>query len=353
MHISLVVSFLYTRIAMVTMIINSVLSIAMVLAALVLGILLRRLLVNRLKKTVLDNWITQTLGVVVITVPLILGVFGALAIWNAGFVALIFELSIFKKTDALISFFWQLVQTLLLAALGIGVARTVRAITIRSFGDSRVDINMRTLIARVLYLLILAITGFWILAVWQIPIGIPITVLGAFTVTLTVAFQDLLKNLVAGIYILVERPFYIGDQINITSGMITYVGKVEDIQLRATKMRQVSGEEVSVPNSFIFGNPIINNTYYGERRAILALVLPQADFAQSTTTHAILEVLKNHAAVTTKPDPAVMVGAFADEKITLLVRFWVTTGQVIDISDILYELHELLPQAEITVREPV
>lgn len=335
------------------MIITGVLSVAMILASLGLGILLRRLLVNSLKKTFLDNWITQTLGVVVIAVPLVLGFLGALALWNAPFVTQFLDVSIFRKTDLLINFSWQFIQSLLLAALGIGVARTVRAITIRGFGESRVDINMRTLIARVLYVLILAITGFWILSVWQIPIGIPITVLGAFTVTLTVAFQDLLKNLVAGVYILVERPFYIGDQINITSGMITYVGKVEDIQLRATKLRQVSGEEVSVPNSFIFGNPIINNTYYGERRAIVVVILPQADFSQEATLHNILEILKNHDSVTSKPDPSVMAAGFTDDKITLHVRFWVTTGQIIDISDILYELHELLPQAEIVVKEPV
>ncbi|MBA2678026.1 MAG: mechanosensitive ion channel [Ktedonobacteraceae bacterium] len=335
------------------MIITGILSVAMILASLGLGILLRRLLVNSLKKTVLDNWITQTVGVVVIAVPLVLGFLGALALWNAPFVTQFLDASIFRKTDLLIGFSWQLVQSLLLAAFGIGVARTLRAITIRSIGESRVDINMRTLIARVLYILILSITGFWILSVWQIPIGIPITVLGAFTVTLTVAFQELLKNLVAGVYILLERPFYIGDQINITSGMITYVGKVEDIQLRATKLRRVSGEEVSVPNSFIFDNPIINNTYYGERRAIVAVTLLQADFSQEATIHNILEILKNHDAVMSKPDPTVMVAGFVDDKIALEVRFWVTTGQVIDISDILYELHELLPQAEIVVREPL
>ena len=340
------------RAVTVTMIITSVLSIAIILASLGLGFLLRRLLVNRLKKTVLDNWITQTLGVVVVAVPLILGIFGTLALWNANLVTQFLDLNVLRKTDILISFSWQLVQSLLLAALGIGVARTIQAITIRGFGDSRVDINMRTLIARFLYFLILAITGFWILSVWQIPIGIPITVLGAFTVTLTVAFQDLLKNLVAGVYILVERPFYIGDQINITSGMITYVGKVEDIQLRATKLRQVSGEEVSVPNSFIFGNPVINNTYYGERRAILSVTLPQANFSQETTIHGILEILKTNDSVTSKPDPSVMAAGFAEDKIILYVRFWVTTGQIIDISDILYKLHELLPEAEIAVKEP-
>ncbi len=344
----------YTHTVTVTMIINPIfLSIAAMLVSLGLGLLFRRLLVNRLKKTVLDNWIIQTLGVLVIVIPLVLGSFGALAIWNTNQFDLFFTANVLKKTDVLLNLSWLLIQTLLLIALGIGIARTIQAVIVRSFGDSRVDINMRTLIARVLYFVILIIAVFWILAVWQIPIGIPITILGAFTVTLTVAFQDILKNLVAGVYILVERPFYIGDQINVTSGAITYVGKAEDIQLRATKLRLVSGEEVSVPNSFIFGNPVVNNTYYGERRAIVAVTLPQTDFSQETTIKDILQILKNHDMVTAKPDPAVMVSGFAEEKISLQVRFWVTTGQVIDISDILYELHELLPQAEIAVKEPV
>ncbi|GCE20303.1 mechanosensitive ion channel family protein [Dictyobacter kobayashii] len=326
---------------------------ATIIAALGLGLLLRRLLVRRLHKTVLDNWIIQTLGALVIIIPTLLGVIGALAIFNASFIITTLTENVFKNPQAAIPVSWSLIETVLILVLGNGVARTVRAMMVRSLGTSRVDINMRTFFARVLYIIILSITGFFILSVWNVPIGIPVAVLSAFTVTITVAFQDILKNLVAGFYILVERPFYIGDQINITSGMITYVGKVEDIQLRATRLRLTSGEEVSVPNLFIFSNAVINNTHFGERRSLLLLTMPQEDFDRDETSSKILMLLKEYHEVMTKPDPAVMVNSYEEGKVSLQIRFWVATGQIIDISTVVYELHNLFPNADISVKEPI
>lgn len=335
-------------------VINIALSSAMVVAAVGLGILLRRLLIRRLQKTVLDAWIIQALGVLVIAIPSILGIIGGLAIFNASFVVNALKMSA-SSTNSLdyIGGLYSIVQTILIAVLGYGIARTIRAVTLRSLGTSRIDINIRILFARVLYIITLCVTLAFLLSVWNVPIGVPVAVLGTFTVALTVALQDILKNLVAGFYILIERPFHIGDQVNITSGPVTYIGKVEDIQLRTTILRQTSGEEVSVPNLVIFSNAVINNTHFGKRRSILLLTMPQDDFERDETTSQILLLLKNYDEVMERPEPIVMVNGYEEGKILLHVQFWIATEQTIDISAIIYELHHLLPQASIAVKEPV
>ncbi|GCF07652.1 mechanosensitive ion channel family protein [Dictyobacter arantiisoli] len=333
--------------------IDIVLGVATLAAAVGLGILLRRLLTQRLKKTVLDSWIVQTLGALIFAIPALLGLIGALAIFNATLVVATLKYSIGGNPATAINAGWNLIQTILISLLSIGIARTMHAIIVRKFGTSRIDINMRTLMARILYIIVICIAIFFILTVWNVPVGIPVAVLGTFTVTLTVALQDVLKNLVAGFYILVERPFFIGDQINITSGMITYIGKVEDIQLRATILRLTSGEEVSVPNLFIFSNSVINNSHFGERRSILLLTMPQEQFDRDAMTSQILHLLKQYTEVMDHPEPTVMADSFQDGNITLNVRFWVATTQVIDISGIIYELHNLFPHANISVKEPI
>src|SRR5690349_7674806 len=108
----------------------------------------------------------------------------------------------------------NLVQTLLMIGLGVGIARTIRTLTIRALGENRIDINIRTAIGRVFYFVILTFAIFWILSIWQISIGIPVAAVGIVTVAITVAIQDILNDLVAGFYILLERPFHIGDQIS-------------------------------------------------------------------------------------------------------------------------------------------
>ncbi|MBO0789812.1 MAG: mechanosensitive ion channel family protein, partial [Ktedonobacteraceae bacterium] len=156
-----------------------------------------------------------------------------------------------------------------------------------------------------------------------------------------------------GFYILLERPFYIGDQINMTSGMTTFTGKVEDIQLRVTKLRLISGEEVAIPNMLIFANAVVNNTFYGERRATVLVTLPQEAFTPEETQQQMTTILRELDQVMEKPEPQVIFSGIADGKVTLTLRFWVASGQNIDISRIVYKLYEVLPTAELTIKEPL
>src|SRR5581483_1471673 len=134
-------------------IVRSLLIILTIVIALGIGLLLRRKLVARLKKTVLDNWIIQTLGVLVFLPVFIIATPIALIIssWGTDALARLYISLSSSFNDAfkavnVTSFVWNLFQTALLIALGIGLARTIRAITIRSLGENRIDINIRTLI---------------------------------------------------------------------------------------------------------------------------------------------------------------------------------------------------------------
>ncbi len=329
-----------------------------IVVALGIGLLLRRKLIARLKKTVLDNWIIQTLGVLVIFPPLIIATPIALIISSWGTKALtdlFYSLSnsfndAFKVVNVT-NFVWNLFQTALLIALGIGIARTIRAVTIRSLGESRIDINIRTLIGRSLYVIILLLAVIWILSIWNISLGIPVAFIGVITVAITVSIQDVLKDLAAGFYILIERPFYIGNTISITNAPVTYTGKVEDIQLRVTKLRLVTGEEVSIPNSHVFGGFVINTSYYGERRISVIVTLPHEAFRSVETQEKIRQTITDNEFVMPKPEPSILFSSYADKKITLIVHFWVTTEKADNISEVMHCLYTGLPDAELTVKE--
>jgi small-conductance mechanosensitive channel len=321
------------------------------LVALGLGLLLRRLLVRRLKRTVLDNWLIQTLGVVVVFPPIILAAAGSPLIWDPYLILYYWTIiSPQLKIEDIKAISFNVIGTLLLFALGVGIARTAKTLTIRGLSENRIDINIRTLIARVFYYIILALTIFWILTVWQIPITIPVTTIGVLTVAITVAIQDILKDLVAGFYILIERPFRIGDQISAMT-TVNYVGKVEDVQLRATRLRLVSGEEVTIPNSLVFGSAVINNTFYGERRATISVALPEEEFTKGETLSQLVEMVKHIERVEAKPEPTALLVGFADKHAQITVRFWVASGQYATVSDVVYELRQAFPNATLTVKE--
>ncbi len=330
---------------------NIVLTSSIMLIALALGLLLRQICVRRLKKTVLDNWAIQTLGILVIIPPVIVGTIVALAIWNNLF-SLIRDLTASHNIDVY-TIGLNLAESLILIALSIGIARTVKKLTIRGLGDHRLNINTQALLGRMVYITVLILASFCILSIWQIPVGIPVAAIGVVTVVITIAFQDILKDLVAGFYLLLSKPFFIGDQISITIAPTVYVGKVQNVELRATRLRLISGEEVSIPNAIVFTSTVINNTYFEERRASIAVTVPVADFVPQETANQISNTLKGLETIIRKPEPTVIFSSLAAEKVTLLAYFWVSSNQTIDISDAMYTLHTLLPNAELAIREPV
>lgn len=324
------------------------------LIALVIGLLLRRMLVHRLKNTVLDPWLVQSLGVIVVVLLLVLAVPISLILADNNLLPAIWAvLTAQINVKDLTGLAWNLIQTLLIIALGVGFARTLKTLIVRNLGANRIDINTRTLFGRICYFVILTLVVFWILTIWQISIGVPVAALGILTVVFTVAIQDVLKDLFAGFYILIEHPFHIGDQITIGDqvNLTGHTGKVEDVQIRTTKLRLVSGEEVSVPNALVFSSIVINNSFHGERRALIIVKLPEEEFVKDETPKQIMKALEKVDTILAKPEPSITLIGLSEKKISLDVRFWVTHGQFSAVTEAMYALHAALPNADLIVQE--
>jgi small conductance mechanosensitive channel len=79
-----------------------------------------------------------------------------------------------------------------------------------------------------------------------------VKLLGIGTIAIGFAFQNILQNFLAGILLLLQEPFRLGDLISITG----IEGNVSDIQARATIVTTKEGREVIIPNATIFTNPV-------------------------------------------------------------------------------------------------
>lgn len=335
-----------------------ILTIVTVLVTLAVGLLLRRQAVRRLHRTILDNWIIQTLGVLLVLLPFIIDVLVIPIIWHPSIIFSYWKTiqdQFIPKNINLPSLIGNISLTILMVALGIGAARTIQALTLRGLNTNRIDVNTRTLIGRIFYIITLTLVVFWILSFWNISLGVPVAALSVVTVAITFSIQDILKDLVCGFYILIERPFHIGDQISTTSAVaVPYTGVVEDVRLRATLLRLISGEEVTIPNALVFGGVVVNNTHFGERRSIVTVKLAEEEFVKDETPQQILKTLQELEQVLVKPEPMVLLKGYnADKQAIVQVRFWVPSRQLSTISDVVYTLHKILPHAELEVSEPL
>ncbi len=147
--------------------------------------------------------------------------------------------------------------------------------------------------------------------------------LGIAGVTIGFAMQDVAKNFIAGILLLLTRPFEIGDTIEVAG----YTGKVLAIDLRSTEMREVDGRFVIIPNTEVYISPIVNFTRAPRRRIKLPMgvtIDTDLDLATRTTLATILKL----NGVLEDPAPQLVFEAFSDSVIQSVLYYWIDTSRV-------------------------
>jgi small-conductance mechanosensitive channel len=102
-----------------------------------------------------------------------------------------------------------------------------------------------------------------------VPLAFLLTFGGLASLAIGLAFQDVLRNILAGIWLLVERPFKIGDLIALVG--VDMSGVVQTITLRTTAMRTADGRLAVVPNLTVFSGVVVNSSAYGQRRYTVSL----------------------------------------------------------------------------------
>lgn len=140
---------------------------------------------------------------------------------------------------------------------------------------------------------------------------------GILGIAVGLAAQDSLSNLVAGITILWDRPFRIGDHVTVSGTF----GKVQEIGLRTTRIRTVHQLDAILPNKEIINQEIINHTL----NPMMRLGIPVGIAYHEDTREArrvLLEAVKGHELLLDKPAAEVVVTALDDSSVNLELRVW-------------------------------
>jgi small conductance mechanosensitive channel len=147
--------------------------------------------------------------------------------------------------------------------------------------------------------------------------------LGILGFTIGFALQDVSKNIISGLLLLLEQPFNIGDLIEVNG----YSGKVGRVDLRATELYTQDGQNVLIPNADVFTNPIKNYSRYYKRRLELPVrVVYDSDLelVRQTTLGAIAAI----PGLVQDPPPRVIFDNFGEFSIDFTVYFWIDINAV-------------------------
>lgn len=211
---------------------------------------------------------------------------------------------------------------LLILILGLYLARWLRNLVARGLQHRRTDAEISLVIARIVQWGVVTIA----ILVSADQVGLDITAfltgIGILGFTVGFALQDVSKNFVAGMLILIQQPFELGDTIEVSG----FTGTVLNINLRDTEMRTADGLRVRIPNGDVFTSPILNYTDVASRRLELAFgvaygsdleVVRQASLAAIRSVPGVLD------------DPAVdfRFEAFTDYAIQVRIYYWYSEAE--------------------------
>ena len=140
---------------------------------------------------------------------------------------------------------------------------------------------------------------------------------GIVGIVIGFASKSAVGNFVSGLFLMVERPIKIGDQVDIGGVQ----GFVEDIHILSTIVRTYDGLYVRIPNEKLFTSEITNFVAHPVRRFEYVVGIRYQDDAEKAI-RIIKEVLDEHPYVLVNPEPQIFVEELGESSVNIRVKVW-------------------------------
>ncbi|MFC2156268.1 mechanosensitive ion channel family protein [Acidobacteriota bacterium] len=162
------------------------------------------------------------------------------------------------------------------------------------------------------------------------------------------ASQSLVGNIISGLFIIIERPLKIGDQVNIDN----VTGFVEDIRIISTTIRTYDGFYVRIPNQTVFTTNLTNYVGHKVRRFNYIVGIRYSDDADKAIA-IIKEVVKIQPFALYKPKPQIFVDNLGDNAVNIKVRVWAPVSEWYDVKmTLLWKIKKTLEEQGIEIAFP-
>lgn len=232
-----------------------------------------------------------------------------------------FDAAVAQYGPAIVSFVTTVVifvatfLILYLVGKGVLVRATKRALDARDFSSAIVSLGSS---------IAAGIALFGAVAIAATVSGFPAiltafaTLAGALALGLSFAASDIVENFVAGIFIIKDEPFVVGDYIEWDGNG----GVVREINLRVSKLDTWDNEQLTVPNGDL-ANAVVKNTVANDTRRLTYDFGIDYDADIEAAREIILEEIRAIDGVLTDPEPSAPVTALGDSAVVLQGRLWI------------------------------
>ena len=246
---------------------------------------------------------------------------------NPLFQGLRLKLAMLFDYEALSSTALPYLGNLLLALLVFGafflfwrvLYRTLRTAVIRE----RLDATTASFIETALQFTVLTVGVVEALSMLGIDTGAVLTSLGIAGLSIGFAARDALANMISGVLIFWDRPFVIGDLVEVEG----HYGRVDRITLRSTRVVTVDGRMLAVPNSTIINSTVASYTNFPSLRLDIDVSIGvREDIANARKI--LLSLVQDDQRYLSDPAPCVVITALNDYNIALQLQTWLRDEKV-------------------------
>ena len=214
---------------------------------------------------------------------------------------------------------WQVLFSLIGVAIGVIVARIVRLIFQKKFAPT-MPVHTAKNMNKFLYYGIIIITLLAVTTSQGVDLSGLVVAGGIFGVVIGFATQSVVGNLVSGIFLLIEKPMKLGENVEIKGTDV--LGKVLDIGMFSTKVQLFDGTVIRVPNQTVFTSELRTFSLSEVRRTDVVVGISydaDIDKAISVMKDAIA---KNVPYALIEPTPQFWVTELGDNSVNIKVLVW-------------------------------
>jgi small conductance mechanosensitive channel len=142
--------------------------------------------------------------------------------------------------------------------------------------------------------------------------------LGIAGLTIGFAARDAFSNLISGLFIFIDRPFVIGDLVEIDGNY----GRVDQITLRSTRIITSDGKMLAVPSSEIINKTVASYTNFPHLRLDVDVTVA-VDEELDRVRRVLLDIVRDDPVFMTEPPPRVVITALNDYNIAVALQAWI------------------------------
>ncbi|WP_183706274.1 mechanosensitive ion channel family protein [Marinobacter oulmenensis] len=189
----------------------------------------------------------------------------------------------------------------------------------------RTSLHHQAMIRRLVFYLVFLLFAMAALREAGFSLEVVLGAAGILTVAVGFASQTSASNIISGLFLVMEKPFEIGDMIEADA----VLGEVVGIDLLSVKLRTPDNLYVRIPNETLIKTTVVNRSRFPIRRIDLVIGIAYAEDVERVRD-LLLKLAEQNAVCLEEPAPFVLVTGFGPSSVDLQFSFWVASEDFLE-----------------------